>query len=135
MEKLPKKLYCSDCKKNTLHSPKLDAVKAGNLVCDICSKENPINAPNYKLVRTQDNLTKYSGEVGFIEWNSDGKAVKINKGIDSIKIGTSCIMSPFNYFFTWQTTEIENIFPGKTKNSIKFNTKNSEYVLYDISKN
>ena len=32
--------YCDECKKETLHIPKMDAVKNGNRVCNKCRKEN-----------------------------------------------------------------------------------------------
>jgi len=38
------------------------------------------------------------------------------------------LMSPFNQFFTWQTTKIIGILENQ-ENFIKFKTKNSTYVL------
>lgn len=32
--------HCKRCDKSTLHIPKMDAVKNGNRVCSVCSKEN-----------------------------------------------------------------------------------------------
>ena len=37
-------------------------------------------------------------------------------------------MSPFNDFFTWQTTQITEII-DKEENHLQFKTKNSEYIL------
>jgi hypothetical protein len=39
----PKELYCERCEKKTNHRPKLAAVLAGYLVCNVCDKMNKIN--------------------------------------------------------------------------------------------
>jgi len=42
-------------------------------------------------------------------------------------------MSPFNHFFTWQTTVVTRILASEADSSyIKFETKNSIYELFKI---
>ena len=84
--------------------------------------------PNWKLVREHDNLTKYSVDIKWLEWDSNNKfKAKHNKPA----IGYSLIMSPFNAFFTWQTTPITEIIKQQ-KHYIKFKTKNSIYELFKL---
>jgi hypothetical protein len=61
------------------------------------------NQFNWKLVREHDGLTNQSKEVLWLEFNEDGrfKAKHEEPGV-----GRSLIMSPFNDFFTWQTTSV-----------------------------
>ena len=61
---------------------------------------------NWKLVRERDGLTHRSKEVMWLEWNEDGT---FKDKHDTPTIGRSLIMSPFNQFFTWQTTTITEI--------------------------
>ena len=61
---------------------------------------------NWKLVREYDGLTKQSKEVMWIEWNKDGT---FKKKHDTFGVGFSLIMSPFNQFFTWQTTPLIDV--------------------------
>lgn len=44
--KLPTQVYCKECGKLTEHRPKMDAVKNGNLVCNVCDTENPFRNPS-----------------------------------------------------------------------------------------
>jgi glutamate 5-kinase len=81
--------------------------------------------PKYKLVREHDNLTKSANEVTWVEWNEDGT---FKQKYDEPAVGRSLLMSPFNQFFTWQTTEITEILETR-ENFVKFKTKNSTYVL------
>jgi hypothetical protein len=83
---------------------------------------------NYKLVRERDGLTKQSKEVMWLEWNEDGR-VKSYKH-DEPLIGRSLIMSPFNDYFTWQTTTITEIVEQKD-GYLKFKTLNSNYELFN----
>ena len=87
--------------------------------------------PKWRLVRSRDGLTKESEEIGFIEWGENDNS-KLHKGIEGLEIGRSLIMSPFNILFTWQTTEIID-FNVREEGGWKFNTKNSEYVLINVS--
>lgn len=80
----------------------------------------------YKLVREHDQLVKTSSEIKWIEFNEDGK---FKKDFPDIKVDRSLVMSPFNMFFTWQTTLVTEIIEEK-ETYIKFRTKNSVYELF-----
>jgi|SRR5210317_376056 len=86
---------------------------------------------NWKLVRERDELTKESKEVMWVEWNDKGR---FKAKHDKPAIGYSLIMSPFNQFFTWQTTTITEIVEER-ENYIKFKTKNSNYELWKLNAN
>ncbi len=81
---------------------------------------------NWKLVREKDNLTKQSKEVIWIEWDENSR---FKAKHDKPAIGRSLIMSPFNEFFTWQTTDIKEILEQR-EDYIKFKTLNSTYELF-----
>ena len=49
-------------------------------------------------------------------------------------IGRSLIMSPFNDYFTWQTTDVIEIVEERD-NYIKFKTQNSNYELWKLNVN
>jgi hypothetical protein len=87
-----------------------------------------IKAYNWKLVRESDGLTKQSKGVLWLEFNDDGTFKSEHK---EPAIGRSLIMSPFNQFFTWQTTTITDIVE-QTEYYIKFKTKNSNYELWQL---
>ena len=91
---------------------------------------NPIK-DNWKLVRERDGLTKQSEKIMWIEWDEEGR---IKGKHDEPVIGKSLIMSPFNDFFTWQTTMITEIVEQRD-NYIKFKTQNSNYELFYIGDN
>jgi len=78
----------------------------------------------YKLKRG-DGLVKKSEDVRWIEFNEDGRGKELH---ETPKVGLGLIMSPFNVFFTWQTTEVTEILEV-SNNYIKFRTKNSDYEL------
>lgn len=84
---------------------------------------------NWKLVRERDGLTKQSEKVMWVEWSDEGrfKARHENPGV-----GYSLIMSPFNNYFTWQTTPVTEIVEERD-NYIKFNTQNSTYELWRLN--
>jgi hypothetical protein len=87
------------------------------------------NEFNWKLVRERDGLTKESKEITWLEWNEDG----IFKSEHSEPaIGRSLLMSPFNIYFTWQTTPITEIVEQR-EDYIKFKTRNSNYELWKLS--
>ena len=92
------------------------------------SEELTQPAPNYKLVRERDGLTKQSEDVMWIEFGENGffKAKH-----DEPAIGRSLLMSPFNQFFTWQTTVVTEIVEQR-EDYIKFKTENSNYELFKI---
>lgn len=79
----------------------------------------------YILVRKKDNLKKQSEKIIWIEFDGNGR---FKEKYDEPAIGRSLLMSPFNDFFTWQTTEITEII-DKEENILHFKTKNSEYIL------
>lgn len=86
-----------------------------------------IQTNNWKLVREQDGLTKKSSEVIWLEFNEDGT---FKEKHDKPAIGLSLLMSPFNMFFTWQTTSITEIMEER-EDYIKFKTLNSNYELFN----
>ena len=87
--------------------------------------------PNWKLVRSRDGLTKHSVDILWIEFNENGT---FKAKHDGFAIGRSLLMSPFNQFFTWQTTSITKILAATADSSyIKFETKNSEYELTKLT--
>ena len=87
------------------------------------------NEFNWKLVRERDGLTNQSKEVMWLEWNDEGrfKSKHSDPGI-----GRSLIMSPFNDFFTWQTTSVTEIVEQRD-DYVKFKTTNSVYELFRIN--
>jgi hypothetical protein len=87
------------------------------------------STPNYKLVREHDGLTQYSSDITWIEWNEGGN---FKQKYNEPAAGRSLLMSPFNEFFTWQTTEIMEILETR-ENFVKFKTKNSIYVLEKLN--
>jgi hypothetical protein len=86
------------------------------------------NEHNWKLVRERDGLTKQSKEVSWLDWNEDGR---FKAKHTEPAIGRSLLMSPFNDFFTWQTTDITEIVEERD-GYLKFKTKNSVYELFKI---
>ena len=83
---------------------------------------------NWKLVRERDGLTNQSKEVMWLEWNEEGR---FKAKHDKPAVGYSLIMSPFNQFFTWQTTSVTEIVEERD-DYIKFHTRNSTYELFRI---
>jgi hypothetical protein len=79
----------------------------------------------WRLVRQADNLTKTSEQVMWIEWNEDGS---FKSKHEQPAVGRSLLMSPFNQYFTWQTTPI-TVLHEVTDDCVKFDTGNSEYEL------
>ncbi len=84
--------------------------------------------PNYKLVRERDELTKHSAAVMWLEFNDEGR---FKAKHTEPAIGRSLLMSPFNDFFTWQTTDVTEIVEQR-EDYIKFKTKNSNYELFKL---
>lgn len=84
--------------------------------------------PKYRLIRERDKLTKESAKVLWLEWNKDGT---FKDKFEEPAIGRSLIMSPFNDFFTWQTTTITEIVEQKD-DYVKFKTENSDYELFKL---
>ncbi len=98
---------------------------------DLSDMIPPSLPPNWKLVRERDGLTKKSAEVMWLEFDDMGwfKA-KHNEPA----VGRSLIMSPFDQFFTWQTTTITRIVEQR-EDYIKFDTENSTYELFKLQHN
>ena len=87
------------------------------------------NEFNWNLIREGDSLTKKSKDIKWLEFNEDGTY----KGqFQKADIGRSLIMSPFNNFFTWQTTPITEIIEERIGGYVKFKTGNSTYELSKI---
>lgn len=86
------------------------------------------NEYKWKLVRERDGLTHRSKEVMWIEFNNDGR---FKERYDEIGINRSLIMSPFNDYFTWQTTDVKEIIEER-ENYVKFKTNNSVYELFKL---
>ena len=84
---------------------------------------------NWELVRERDNLTKKSEKITWLEFNENGT---FKSKHDEPAIGRSLLMSPFNQFFTWQTTPITEIIEN-TADVIKFKTENSVYTLTKLN--
>jgi hypothetical protein len=84
------------------------------------------------LIRSRDKLSKYSNEIGFIEYHEDGTFKKIVKGIKGLKVGRNLILAPFSTSYTWQTTAITEILETEDGDNIRFKTNNSKYTLIDF---
>jgi hypothetical protein len=85
---------------------------------------------NWRLVREGDGLNKKSKAILWLEWNEDGR---FKEKHDDIAIGRSLIMSPFNHFFTWQTTVVTEVLEvAEDLSYIKFKTRNSIYELFKL---
>jgi len=82
----------------------------------------------YKLIRERDKLTKESARVLWLEWNEDGT---FKDKFEEPAVGRSLIMSPFNDFFTWQTTTVTEIVEQRS-DYVKFKTENSNYELFKL---
>lgn len=106
--------------------------KDGNMTLDKNQAEllGLLDDYNWKLVRERDGLTKQSKDIKWLEWNEEGRfKAEHNKPA----IGYSLIMSPFNRFFTWQTTSITEIVESSEDGSyLKFKTRNSVYELFKL---
>lgn len=102
----------------------------GNLHLDKNFKELLYGDPtmNWKLVRERDGLTKQSNDIMWVEFNEEGRG---SSRYDDPAIGRSLIMSPFNRFFTWQTTTVTEIVEQR-EDYIKFKTQNSNYELFRL---
>jgi hypothetical protein len=86
------------------------------------------NEFNWKLVRERDGLTNQSKAIKWLEWNDEGRYKADHQ---EPAIGRSLIMSPFNDYFTWMTTDITEIVE-ESEGYIKFKTKNSTYELWKL---
>ena len=87
------------------------------------------NEFNWNLIREGDGLTKKSKDIKWLEFNEDGT---YKEQFQKAEIGRSLMMSPFNQFFTWQTTPITEIIQERIGGYVKFKTGNSTYELTKI---
>jgi hypothetical protein len=85
------------------------------------------NKFNWKLVRERDGLTKQSKDIKWLEWNEEGRYRADHK---EPAVGRALLMSPFNDFFTWMTTDTEIV--EEREDYIKFKTRNSNYELWKL---
>jgi hypothetical protein len=83
----------------------------------------------WNFVRERDGLVNQSKEIKWLEWNEEGK---FKNEHSEPAIGRTLLMSPFNYYFTWQTTPITEIVEQR-EDYIKFKTRNSIYELWKLS--
>jgi len=97
--------------------------KIDRIAIPVHIEEAPAN--NWELVREHDGLTKRSVGIIWIEWTDEGR---FKAKHDEPAEGRSLLMSPFNDFFTWQTTTVTEI-TEQTADVIVFKTKNSIYTL------
>ena len=116
----------STIKKNNNGNPRLsrDATYQGIL----CYTINIENEFKYKLVRESDNLKKESKDVKWLEFDNQRE---FSGEFTEPAIGRVLLMSPFNPYFTWQTTEITEILEERD-GYINFKTKNSKYELFTL---
>lgn len=86
------------------------------------------NEFNWKLVRERDGHTAQSKAIKWLEWNEEGRYKADHQ---EPAIGRSLLMSPFNDYFTWMTTDVVEIVE-ESAGYIKFKTKNSTYELWKL---
>jgi hypothetical protein len=89
------------------------------------------NEFNWKLVRERDGLTKQSKDIKWLEWNEEGRYRADHK---EPAVGRALLMSPFNDYFTWMTTDITEIVEERD-DYVKFKTRNSNYELWKLENN
>ena len=77
------------------------------------------------LIRKNDGLIRGAPKILWLEFNENGT---FKESFHNPQIGLSLLLSPFNEYFTWQTTPITEIIKQKD-NYIHFKTENSEYEL------
>ena len=86
------------------------------------------NEFNWKSVRERDGLINQSKDIKWLEWNEEGK---VREDHTKPAVGRSLLMSPFNDFFTWMTTDVTEIVEER-EDYIKFKTRNSNYELWKL---
>ena len=115
-------IYCDTCDGLQNHELRFELNKQGKAFCTECQSLRPLCLLSKKH---DPSFRKLSKEIKWVEWK-DGIAKELK---ESPEIGDSLLMSPFNVFFTWQTTPIIK-FIKKEEGRIEFKTKNSYYILY-----
>lgn len=82
----------------------------------------------YKLTREKDDRVIGGSVVKFVEWDENGRFSKTH---DEPSEGRSLILDPQYVAYTWLTTEITSFeYEGDV---LKFDTKNSKYILETIN--
>jgi hypothetical protein len=76
----------------------------------------------------QPSFQKLSADIIWLEFNEDRTYKARHK---KPAVGLSLLMSPFNQYFTWQTTPITHI-KEERENHWLFDTENSTYLLRKI---
>ena len=85
--------------------------------------------PKWILTKPEEpGFQKISAKVTWLEFSDDRTYKKRHK---FPKEGLSLLMSPFNDFFTWQTTAVQEIIESR-ENYWLFRTSNSLYLLRQI---
>jgi hypothetical protein len=94
-----------------------------------CEKHG--GSPNfaYKIVRDRDGLIKYGNNLQWIEWNENGT---FKKSHNEIGIGRSLVVDFILGNYKWMTTQTKSY--SKDGDLITFNTKNSTYTIYVLTK-
>ena len=116
---------------NKIKQTKIPMILTEDNVFKIAVEQGVIeNEFNWKLVRERDGLTNQSKDIKWLEWNEEGK---VRQDCVEPAVGRSLLMSPFNDFFTWMTTDITEIIESSEDGSyLKFNTRNSVYELFKL---
>lgn len=84
----------------------------------------------FRLVRTNDGLTKQGQAVKYVEWEG-GIGSKAKELHSEPAVGRSLVLDP-GYSYSWLTTAITEIVEQR-ENYIKFKTQNSDYELSKIN--
>lgn len=123
IEKINNKIFCFNCNKKTVHTPKLSALLEGKAVCECCYVMNGICTLKKE---NNDLFIKTSNKVLWVEFDEFGVGKKPH---EKIGINRSLVMSPFNNNYTWMTTLVKQVIEEKP-NYVKFKTENTIYELY-----
>jgi hypothetical protein len=83
---------------------------------------------NWRLKRVEDGLVKESERVTWLEFNENRT---FKERHEEPAVGRALLMSPFNMYFTWQTTLITEILEQE-EGYLKFKTRNSTYELWQL---
>jgi len=85
----------------------------------------PISDPNYRLARYNDGKIIYGANIGWVEWNDDGKFKYLHQ---KPEVGFSLMVDPHSWSYTWLTTPMTEIIE-QGDNHLIFQTENSKYEL------
>lgn len=85
----------------------------------------------YKIVRSGSGrgLTKYGNKLQWVEWDENDT---FKEAHNDIGVGRSLVVDFFMGNFTWMTTQVQSF--TKEQETITFNTKNSTYTIYVLTK-